>query len=60
MRLRAAREDPRTGATEQTTESYAVYVAIDEDRNPVAVPALTVAGPEGERLRDRALAGEGG
>lgn len=60
VHLRAARENPRTGETEQTTESYAVYVAIDDDRTPVAVPDLTVASEAGERLRDRALEGEAG
>ena len=60
VRLRVARENPRTGETETTTESYAVYVAIDDDRRPVEVPELTVATEEGERLRDRALAGEAG
>jgi len=55
VRLRAARENPRTGEREPTTESYAVYVAIDEDREPVSVPELTVDSDEGERLRETAL-----
>ncbi len=58
VRLRAARENPRTGETEPTTESYAVYVAIDGDREPVPVPALTVDSEEGAALRDDALAGD--
>ena len=60
VHLRVARENPRTGRTEETTASYAVYVAIDEDREPVEVPELTVASEEGERLRDRARSGESG
>lgn len=58
VRLRAARENPRTAEREATTESYAVYVAIDEDRDPLSVPELTVDSEEGERLRSDALAGE--
>jgi acyl-CoA hydrolase len=55
VRLRAAREDPKTGEREPTTESYAVYVAIDENREPTPVPDLVVDSDRGERLRDEAL-----
>ncbi|MFB6081379.1 MAG: acyl-CoA thioesterase [Halanaeroarchaeum sp.] len=58
VRLRAYREDPRTGDRELTGESYFIYVAIDEDRNTVDVPEVTVATEEGERLRAEAFAGE--
>lgn len=58
VRLRASAEEPTTGKVEQTTESYAVYVAIDEDREPVTVPDLTVSTEQGEDLRQRALEGE--
>ena len=58
VRLRAFREDPLTGEREATTESYAVYVAIDDDRKPTPVPTLTVETEEGEALREKALAGE--
>ncbi|MDS0221225.1 acyl-CoA thioesterase [Haloarcula sp. S1AR25-5A] len=58
VRLRAARENPKTGESESTTESYSVYVAVDEDRNPVSVPDVTVETDRGERLRQRALDGE--
>ena len=57
-RIRAFQEDPRTRRTELTTESYFVYVAINEDRTPTPVPDLTVSTDEGHRLRDEALAGE--
>ena len=58
VRLRASAEEPTTGKVEQTTESYAVYVAIDEDREPVTVPDLTVSTEDGEDLKRRALEGE--
>ena len=55
VRLRTYREDLRTGERELTTESYFVYVAIDGDRMPVAVPDLTVETEEGRRLREDAI-----
>jgi len=58
VRLRASREDLRTGESEPTTESYSVYVAVDEDGTPVPVPELTTDSERGERLRRRALDGE--
>lgn len=57
-RVRAHGEDPLTGEQEVTTESYFVFVAIDEDRRPIEVPALTVSSADGERLREQALADE--
>jgi acyl-CoA hydrolase len=57
-RVRAFGEDPLTGERDLTTESYFVFVAIDENHRPVPVPELTVASAEGERLRDQALADE--
>jgi acyl-CoA hydrolase len=58
VRLRVFRENPRSGERELTTESYSVYVAIDDDRDPVDVPDLTVETEEGERLRAEALDGD--
>ncbi|QPV62893.1 acyl-CoA thioesterase [Halosimplex litoreum] len=58
VRLRVFREDPRSGERELTTESYSVYVAIDDDREPVEVPELTVDSEEGERLRADAIDGD--
>jgi acyl-CoA hydrolase len=55
VRLQTYREDPTSGEREKTTESYFVYVAIDDDGNPIAVPDLTVESKEGERLRAEAL-----
>lgn len=59
VRLQTYRENLRNGEREKATESYFVYVAIDENRDPTTVPELTVDSAEGERLRDLALAGDG-
>ncbi|RNJ26379.1 acyl-CoA thioesterase [Halosegnis longus] len=58
VRVRAYGEDPLDGTSEVTTESYFVFVAVDDNRNPVPVPELTVATDEGEQLREQALADE--
>jgi acyl-CoA hydrolase len=58
VRLRAFRENPRTGERELTTESYVVYVAIDEDHEPTPVPDLTVDSERGRDLRAAARGGE--
>ena len=55
VRLRAFREEPRTGEREQTTDSYFVFVAVDDDGRPVEVPELTVEGDRCRQLRDDAL-----
>jgi acyl-CoA hydrolase len=57
VRVRVHRENPRTGEREFTTESYAVYVAVDEDGEPTPVPELTVDTERGQRLRAEALDG---
>ncbi|MEF8852395.1 MAG: acyl-CoA thioesterase [Haloarculaceae archaeon] len=57
VRVRVHRENPRTGEREFTTESYAVYVAVDDDRQPTPVPELRVETERGERLRTDALEG---
>ncbi len=58
VRIEAFRENPLTGEREQTTESYFVYVAIDDDHRPTPVPELSVAGDRGRELQEAALAGE--
>ena len=58
VRLRAYRENPRTGEREQTTASYFVFVAIDEDLKPTPVPEIEVTSDRGRRLREEALDGE--
>jgi len=54
VQLRAARENPRTGEQETTTESRFVFVAIDEDGSPVLVPDLTAETDRCRELRERA------
>jgi len=58
VRLQAYREKPRTGEREQTTDSYFVFVAIDDDKRPTPVPDLTVGSDRCRELREDALAGE--
>ncbi|SEQ32597.1 acyl-CoA thioesterase [Natrinema salaciae] len=60
VRLVTEREDLRTRERERTTESYFVYVAIDEENTPTSVPELTVGTEEGEQLRAAALEEENG
>lgn len=50
VRLRAFREEPRSGERTLTTESVFVFVALGEDGTPTVVPKLTV-----ESDRDREL-----
>ncbi|MGM0398907.1 MAG: acyl-CoA thioesterase [Halobacteriota archaeon] len=59
VRLRAFRENLRTGERELTSESYFVYVAIDEDRDTVEVPELTVSTERGEELYEAAVEASG-
>jgi len=58
VRLRAYREAPRTGEREQTTESYFVFVAVDDDMRPTEVSDIAVESDRGRELREEALAGE--
>jgi acyl-CoA hydrolase len=58
VRLRVFREDPLTGETELTTESYFVYVAVDEDGDPTPVPDLETNTERGRELLETALEGE--
>jgi acyl-CoA hydrolase len=59
VRVKAYREDPRTGEREQTTDSFFVYVAVDEEMRPTAVPDMVVDSERCRELRDDALAAEG-
>jgi acyl-CoA hydrolase len=54
VRVRASREDPRTGETERTTASCFTFVAIDEEGRPVSVPELTVETDAERELRTAA------
>lgn len=58
VRLRAFREDPRTGEREQTTDSYFIFVAVDAETRPTPVPELKIGSDRCERLRADALAHE--
>ncbi len=60
VRLRAFREEPRTGDREQTTDSHFVFVAVDEENRPTEVPELRVESERCERLRKEARAVENG
>lgn len=55
VRIEAFREAPRTGEREKTTESYFVYVAVDEDGRPVNVPELTTETERARTLREKGL-----
>lgn len=54
VRVRAHGEDPLNGDREVTTESYFVFVAVNEDLRPVEVPELDVETEEGKRLQEMA------
>ncbi|MFB6142849.1 MAG: acyl-CoA thioesterase [Halorientalis sp.] len=58
VRCRTYRETPTSGETELTTESHLVYVAVDDDFEPVAVPDLQVATDRGEELLAAARASD--
>ena len=59
-RVKASRENPRTGERHSTTDSTFVYVAVDADGRPTEVPDLTVEGERGRALRDAAVERENG
>jgi acyl-CoA hydrolase len=58
VRVRVFREDPREGQQELTTESYIVFVAIDDENEPTPVPELTVSSERGKELQSEALTDE--
>ncbi|MES3517312.1 MAG: acyl-CoA thioesterase [Natronomonas sp.] len=58
VRLQAFHEDPRTGEREQTTDSYFVFVAVDDENNPTEVPDLEVGSERCRKLQEAALEGE--
>ena len=51
VRLRAYREQPRTGERELTTESIFVFVAIDENGKPAPVPELRIESDRDKELQ---------
>ena len=58
VRIQAFHEDPRTGDREQTTNSYFVFVAVDQDGTPTPIPDLAVETERCENLRNAALTDE--
>ncbi|KYH25153.1 acyl-CoA esterase [Halalkalicoccus paucihalophilus] len=58
VRIRAWREEPRTGEATLTTEAAFTFVAIDADGSPVAVPEIEVETDEERTLRDAGRAAE--
>jgi acyl-CoA hydrolase len=60
VKLEAYREDPRSGERQKTTESYFVFVAVDEDGKPQPVPELTTETERAEMLQQKALDGRDG
>ncbi|WP_439026446.1 acyl-CoA thioesterase [Haloarchaeobius sp. DT45] len=58
VRVRVYREDLRSNETQLTTESYMVFVAIDDQRQPVEVPELTIETDRGHELYDAAVNGK--
>ncbi|GAB7095559.1 acyl-CoA thioesterase [Halolamina litorea] len=57
VRLEAFREKPRTGEREKTTESYFVFVAVDEAGDPQPVPDLTTETERASMLQRKARDG---
>jgi len=58
VRLLVDREDPRTGECERTSASRFVFVAVDENGDPAAVPELTVDSERDRELREAGLAAD--
>lgn len=48
-------ENPVTGDCTHTNKAYLVYVALDDDHNPVVVPALITETPEQDIRRTAAI-----
>lgn len=48
-------ENPITGECTHTNKAYLVYVALDDDRKPVAVPPLLIESPEQEERMAAAI-----
>lgn len=55
VRVVVDREDPRTGERERTCESRFVFVAVDGEGSPVAVPDLETPTDRDRRLAEMGL-----
>jgi len=49
VRVEVVKENPITGETRISNTAYYVYVALDDDRKPKAVPAIIFETPEQEK-----------
>lgn len=58
VRVVVDREDPRTGERERTCESCFVFVAVDEDGAPIAVPELKSPTDRDRRLEESGRAAD--
>ena len=58
VHVTASREDLRTGELEPASEAHIVYVAVDEDHEPSAVPSLQINSEEDKELLRAALDGD--
>lgn len=58
VRIQTYREDLQTHERELTTESYFVYVAIDEDGEPTPVPELIIDSDRERTLEREAREGQ--
>ena len=58
VRIEAFREEPRTGERKKTTESYFVFVAVDEEGKPKEVPELTTNTERAKLLENKGLKGQ--
>ena len=52
--VRVESENPRTATTRHTNTAYFTMVAVDDEGNPVAVPALRAATPDERRRENEA------
>jgi len=47
--VRVEAEDPKTGLRRHTSSAYLTFVALDDNKKPVAVPELALNTPEAKR-----------
>lgn len=59
VRIRVDREDPRTGASERTSDSTFTFVAVDTEGKPQDVPDLSVETDRDRELREAGAAAHG-
>lgn len=47
--VRVEAEDPKTGHRRHTSSAYLTFVAVDENRKPIAIPELVANTPDAKR-----------